>query len=234
MFNGKIIVSVVAMSVFQLVVGCQATSCIAADFATGQTKWTIFMTETGITSPIVAGIGGANRNMILGGLTTDKKIAMYLGEDASTKSTLDLVYSLNRTLVAVAGVEGRLDYGVALTDQDVILFRATTTDCHPNCQTCVAGMPKNCTTCKSGYQLQSPPTSGMCNQISCDSSCQTCVGTQDTQCSSCKEGYSLSPSAGPGKCQQIQCFSSCLTCVGVQASQCKSCQSGFTLTSANA
>ena len=91
------------------------------------------MSESSVTSPIVQGIGIGKRNLIVGGLGTDLKTRMYIGEDAIIRPTLDLAYSLNRSLVAVAGIEGRLDIGVALTDQDFILFKATDIDCHPNC-----------------------------------------------------------------------------------------------------
>lgn len=122
--------------------------------------------------------------------------------------------------------------------------------CDSSCATCSGPGYNQCTSCRTGYNLNN----GFCVQIcsagqflnstnqcqSCHTSCATCSGAASNQCTSCPSGSTLTngfciPTCSAGQflnstnqCQS--CHTSCATCSGAASNQCTSCPSGTTLT----
>ena len=142
---------------------------------------------------------------------------------------MDMLYTCNRTLVSVAGFRFKLNYAVALTDQDLIVFKATNTDCYIGCQTCYPGRPNNCSLCKPGYTFTAASTT-FC--LACDPLCATCNDQGPTNCKTCPVYYEIM--IGPvGPCTKKPCHADCKTCqYAFISSDCLTCWDNYNLASA--
>ncbi|XP_064633070.1 cysteine-rich with EGF-like domain protein 2 isoform X2 [Lineus longissimus] len=94
-------------------------------------------------------------------------------------------------------------------------------DCHVSCKNCTAGGPRDCITCREGYNqteegcidfdecsVQPTPckdneycsnTVGSFLCMACNAACDRCLGDGDDKCVKCKDGYEMKE----GRCEDI-------------------------------
>ena len=106
--------------------------------------------------------------------------------------------------------------------------------CDPTCLTCTSGGDRNCTSCKTGFYLNSSssscqkycpsgyymnPSSNTCDP--CNQACTSCYGPTQSECSSCSTGFSLITSLNTCCADQIEISTSSLEDACAQAGKTK-------------
>ena len=92
--------------------------------------------------------------------------------------------------------------------------------CDKACSSCFGPNNTACTSCNSGYYLQS----SIYTCPKCDASCVTCYNSGNTSCYSCNPGYF---SSSVNTC--TKCDPACATCTGASNTACITCNSGYFL-----